>query len=485
MAQEACPRCGGRARVEAESWTRDAGVITRSLRCESCGRGFRVRRGFRAGSPPWSRGTYRLRGLTWIPLFLLALWVFLRVLPYSDRAQLYAGVSSFLEAFQNPLWAAAISVVAVLLLVVGRRSAPAPVTTPVATDVHIREESDGRLAVLMSGPSGALGRDFLIVRNTEEERRICERLSELAERSFAFGTRSSGGGSDDSRELRREIYSIGLSLADTLLGTDGEVRDRLFDLPGDHLLLRVQPSLAHLPWELLVPRPGAQFLWQRFHVARQVRDEARGIAPARPTGGPIRMLLLADMESGVRERALPAAEAEAAELMELGATEPERLRIVRRSPRSQDELRRVLAEGFDVVHFASHTSDPEGNVGWVLADGRAVDPSPLVDASGTAPALVFANGCRSGPGARLSSWSSDAPRRLMAGGVSSYVGTLWEVEDERASALSRVFYRSVLAGASLGEAMSAARESQMGVSPFTWANYVLYGDPAARLQCGT
>jgi CHAT domain-containing protein len=177
---------------------------------------------------------------------------------------------------------------------------------------------------------------------------------------------------------------------------------------------------------------------------------------------------------------LPEAEAEAAELMELGALEPARLRIVRRSPRTAEELGMAFAEGFDVIHFAGHTTDVHGNTGWVLGNGEAVNPAALMGRSAPPPFLLFANACRSGPGAEVSKWSCDAPASLMAAGVGAYVGTLWEVEDARASHYSRVFYRSLLSGATMGEAMSAARESQLGVSPFTWANYVLYGDPSAR-----
>ncbi len=422
-----------------------------------------------------------------VPLAFVGLWVLLRVLPYSERAQLYAGVSSFLEGLQHPVWVAAASGIAVLLLVRRRRARPLEVvSTPVVSNVHVREESGGRLALLMSGPPGAMGRDFIVARRPEEEERIRTRLRELAERSLAFVSRSaSAGTSPSATELHREIYSLGLMLSDVLLGEGTEAGDRLFGLQGDHLLLCLTPGLAELPWELIVPRPGAQFLWQQYHVGRQVRDDTSGAPPSAPSRGPLRMLLLADLEAGTPDRSLPAAEAEASELMELAALEPSKLRVVRRSPATIEELRLAFGEGFDVVHFAGHTTDSSGSTGWVLAGGRAADPASILGVAAPAPFLVFANACRSGPIAAVSTWASDAPSRLMSAGVASYVGTLWELEDARACHFSRVFYKTLLQGASLGESMSAARGSQMGVSPFTWANYVLYGDPACRPSSST
>ncbi len=479
MAHQVCPRCGGHAQVEAESWSSGDDLLTRSLRCDSCGDRSTVTARIGQG-PPWSvRGrSARLPAL--IPLAFLAVWIILKLLPYADRAQIYAGVSSALEAYRNPVWAGAACIAAILLLTRAARRARDVVPGPGSVaDVHVREESGGRLAFLLPGERGAVGRDFIVERDLEQERVLIDRFAELAARSGAFSTHPAA---EQVVEVQREMHALGLSLADAILGRERELRERLFALKGDHLLLRIQPSLAALPWELIVPGPGAQFLWQQFHVARQIRaDESTPRAALRETG-PTRVLVLADLEAGDPERALPEASREASELMELAALEPDRLRVTRRSPRSADELRRALAEGFDVVHFAGHTRAADGTEGWVIADGKAVDPGSALAASGYPPVLAFANACHSGPGAGRSDWSSAAPRRLMAAGVAAYVGTMWELEDAGAASFARTFYRNVASGRTLGESVTAARASRMGTSPFTWANYVLYGDPTLRLQ---
>jgi CHAT domain-containing protein len=192
------------------------------------------------------------------------------------------------------------------------------------------------------------------------------------------------------------------------------------------------------------------------------------------------VLLLANLEAGVPGRELLDAEKEAAELLQLGADRPRLLHVDRRSPRSAEELAQLAREGYDIIHFAGHASDPdELKGGWVLADGSVADPSRAMEASAHAPLLVFANACSSSPGSRTGG-NLDAARAVMRAGAASYLCTLWRLHDEGSRAFSAAFYRSVLAGETLGRAVTAARTALLGVHPITWANYVLYGDPALR-----
>ena len=422
--------------------------------------------------------------MVWMPGLLLVVWLSLRLLPYGGRVGFYAAVSSALEGFLHPAWAGVLVVVSLTLLggFRGPRTAKRAGRPSIAPDVHVREEGRGKLAVVISSTRGGVARDFAVDRCRGEEDRILRRLSEIAARSTSFAASPVGsGGTPDERESRaevqREVHSLGIALGEALLGAEPDARERLFDLPGDHLLLRIHPGLARVPWELVVARTGAQFLWQQYHVARQVRDGTDARVPRSPATGPLRMLLLANLEFGSDDRALPAAEAEAAEILELAAREPDRLRVVRRTPRSGAELRALLAEGFDVVHFAGHTAPGGGAGGWILCGGEVVDPAEAAAPSGVAPILVFVNACRSGPGASAAPWTADAAAKLMRAGAGAYVGAIWELDDRGSADFARVFYRSALSGATVGEAMSAARSALLGLRAFTWANYALYGDP--------
>lgn len=197
----------------------------------------------------------------------------------------------------------------------------------------------------------------------------------------------------------------------------------------------------------------------------------------------MRMLLLANLEAGRNGRDLPAAEQEAVDLMGLAARHPEGLRVVRKSPTTAADLRTLMDEGFDVVHFASHASHGrDGRVGWVLPNGQTVMPGEAGGSSPPAPIFVFSNSCSSGPTTELAeSRVRDVAASFMTWGVPAYLGTLWELHDAGSAAFAVAFYRALLSGATLAGAVSRARESLMGAHPITWANYVLYGDPALTL----
>ena len=73
----------------------------------------------------------------------------------------------------------------------------------------------------------------------------------------------------------------------------------------------------------------------------------------------------------------------------------------------------------------------------------------------------------------------------MRTGISSYVGTNWELEDSQATCdFALHFYRSIFDAKPLGQALFEARKFARNTFPksdLTWANYVLYGDPSTRI----
>ena len=80
-------------------------------------------------------------------------------------------------------------------------------------------------------------------------------------------------------------------------------------------------------------------------------------------------------------------------------------------------------------------------------------------------------------------------------GALGCVGALWPVDDAVAASFAIAFYREVLDGQRLGDAMLAARQSTAraereragaGRAPDpTWAAFVLYGDPLFTLPAAT
>jgi len=435
----------------------------------------------------------RLLPWAWFVIVLIILWVLLRASSYGERASVYRAVALAAEAFRSPVWAALLAAAAAGLFWMARRSrveragsvaAPAP-------NVLLRAEPSGCLTVVVPGTRGALAADHVIRRNRDRERELLLRFDGLARRASSLSSDAAGGAleggarRDAAREIEAEARALGLDLAEVLLGADPRARDRLLDLPGGALLLSMQPELTVFPWELLVLAPGARFLWQLFDVSRQIRGTSAAVPAAQQREGPARLLLLANLEAGGARR-LPHAEREAEAIMDVGASRPDVLRVVRKTPADANELRLVLREGYDVVHFAGHgVTSAAGAVGWMLPSGSLVEPEAVLGSSVAPPRLVFSNCCASAPGPGLAERGGrDLALGLMRAGVPAYLGTQWEAPDEGAAAFAGAFYRSLATGAPLAQAVGLARSRVMGRFEITWANYVLYGDPELALAPG-
>ena len=111
---------------------------------------------------------------------------------------------------------------------------------------------------------------------------------------------------------------------------------------------------------------------------------------------------------------------------------------------------------------------------------------------GDLPSLVFFNACEAArvrrPGGargrqRLLELrkSSSLAEAFLDGGVANFVGTHWPVGDDAALVFSTHFYRRLLDGARLGDAMLEARRRVFDTGSNDWADYVFYGNPLFRI----
>ncbi|MBD3367430.1 MAG: CHAT domain-containing protein [Candidatus Eisenbacteria bacterium] len=414
------------------------------------------------------------RGCSIAALIVLAcaalLWFMVRTASYSA---IYRGVASLLDAYRSPWWLLAVVAAAAALaarLILSAR-APRTLLPDPAPDVQLRAEPVGHLTVVVSDRDGAAAADIVLPRNPEAERDISGRFAALAARAASYG----GGRERGAQEAGRELHALGRALAEMVLGGERGAAGRLADLPGNHLQLGVQADLAGLPWEHLVPREGGMPLWRLFRVARQLRAPgATRPAAVRPVV-PLRLLLVAATSS---DETPPSSEEEATAVLELAARRPDVLRVVRKSPRTVDELATLLFEGYDVLHFAGHAVSFHGNTAWVLPGGRRAPVDEL--AAARPPAIVFANACGTVAGSSCADLGETA-RLLSQWGVRAYVGTLWDIQDAAAASFARAFYGALIERATLGEAVTAARERVLPDSPLCAANYVLYGDPTLTI----
>lgn len=332
--------------------------------------------------------------------------------------------------------------------------------------------------------------------------------------------------SEPLQDLVQRLRSLGASLGEDviqdLVGALELARQSMVDGRNEtpHLTLQLPREFMQFPWELMNDRTG--LLSERYALGRQVFMESRFTRSVeRHQANTLRVLVVGDPvpESnfnihgskwipepllGARVEARTVVESfqrlndEMAGIVEFELTEMIGKTIVR------GDMRRFLREGnFDIIHFAGHAlnnpTDGDGS-GWVVSDGllHAREIRNTLAWSKRPPWLIFANACEAGMDV---SKRNDPPdisglaTACISNGVAAYIAPLWPVDDEISRWLAVNFYRELLRERfTIGESLCKARmviwnnlkeSGATTVMPartaLTWASFVLYGDPTARL----
>lgn len=232
------------------------------------------------------------------------------------------------------------------------------------------------------------------------------------------------------------------------------------------LTISLPPDLLDLPWELL--HTGRDFLGLTWAMGRVVQLE-RDAEPSRQLGrAPTRVLVVADPDGELHE-SYDEGLALKAQLRASG-----RARVTFRAGDVDAALLRRQARSHDLIHYAGHIDA----AGWRMADSR-FDRDAVERLSGGAPlpALVFANGCG---GATAAEFGESMLEAWLTGGVRHVVGPLFDLPDRLGRLFGTEFYSAILDGATVGEAVRAARRSlasAVGAGTTPWGAYVLYGNP--------
>ncbi len=281
---------------------------------------------------------------------------------------------------------------------------------------------------------------------------------------------------------------FGADLAELLL--PGNVREGLLAMSSRPLVILHDFEASRVPWETL--RIGALHPALAAGMSRRYASEHLSVARWREDGQrgePERVLLVVDPT-----RDLPGAAAEGGELLALLEASGAQVDCIEGGAATRARLLRELASGrYDVLHFAGHgyfDADDAGRSGLLCARNEVLRSADLGGLA-TLPSLVFFNACeaarvrRPGPrGARRRAAlrrSTSIAEAFLASGVANFVGTHWPVGDDAALGFSSTFYRRLLAGGSLGEAMLTARRAVHATGSPDWADYVHYGNPAFTL----
>ncbi len=285
-----------------------------------------------------------------------------------------------------------------------------------------------------------------------------------------------------SKDILNKLRDVGNVLFDMLL--TAQTKDALRKARVDDLIFHIEDSLVQIPWELLYD--GDQFLCQKFNMGRLVKTRRQIYdIRQRSLSRPLKMLIVSDPRGDLANSSK-----EGRAIREHLDRHAELISANQRSGQITTSYLMEKIRNFDIVHYAGHADydheDPSHS-GWLLAGGKFTSADIVKLAGGRPmPALVFCNACQSGQteewklGAQYSREIFGLANAFLLAGVQHYIGTFWEILDEPGAHFAEAFYRSVLDGATIGEAVRQARAElikQHGEDTIVWASYMLYGDP--------
>ena len=149
-----------------------------------------------------------------------------------------------------------------------------------------------------------------------------------------------------------------------------------------------------------------------------------------------------------------------------------------------DFLNAISKGNCDILHFSGHANfdlNHPDKSSLIFMD-KSCSASEINDSlKQNSPILVFCNACSS---AQSMVGQQGLVQAFMLNGTSNFIGTLWPVDDQLAGMIGEEFYRYLIYGKTVGEALRLAKINtykKFGWSSISWAAYVLYGDPKNKI----
>ncbi|NLI80441.1 MAG: CHAT domain-containing protein [Deltaproteobacteria bacterium] len=327
-----------------------------------------------------------------------------------------------------------------------------------------------RASVLTAGSRATVITDVVDVKGRE----LNAHLEQIEKESFDF----------------TGLDAFGRKLADLVLPQ--LVRKVLSNMQERHLVVIHDARASRIPWETLCIdrwQPAASAGLSRKYEAEDL--SVAGWLEERRLADRLRVLLIVNPTGD-----LPGAEKEGDRIKGLLSGDPAFL---------VDELRGVEATwsavrarfrsgDYDVIHYAGHAFfDPvRRSRSGILCHGRQVLSGRDLVHLEKLPALVFFNACEAGrvrgadaiggeaagePTAQRLERNVGLAEAFLRAGVGNYVGTYWPVGDTAAEQFAQVFYKGLVNGSSVGDALQEGRRRVLQLKSVDWADYVHYGSP--------
>ena len=296
-----------------------------------------------------------------------------------------------------------------------------------------------------------------------------------------------GGSLVRAQRLEANLAQWGRTLYDALF-KDGDNRELLNYLQSEEpprllTLATRDPVVLHLPWELMAESRGPLFR-QDITIRRQLETAKKPIRYQ--TGLPLRILYVVSrpIDLGFIDPRLSTRSMLDA-LAPLGAE----VRLDFCRPPTLTRLEEMLRETkrnkqpYHIVHFDGHATflpeidlgalcferpDGAGSVGPTITDFVRADRMGELLADYEIP-LVILEACRTGTIGKVAVFRSIAPR-LIESGVGSVISMSHAVHVEAARVLLERFYRELITGLTVGQALEQGRAALIA-NPHRWVEY--------------
>ena len=274
-----------------------------------------------------------------------------------------------------------------------------------------------------------------------------------------------------------ELKAVGLFTFERLI--PGPIRDLFRRIPdGSMINLEIDDRLSALPWELAFD--GTSFLCLKYAFGRTT-SERNDVDPEKT----LSLLMISDPTGDL----IGAQKETNYILSQLRGFR--QLRINRfGSEITKEQFLELYSSGdFSLIHYSGHSmADPDepGKSSLFFRDGPCYGYEIEKLEISKPPLLVFSNSCES---AGVSHDSEELGNTSLAGsflktGVKGCIAALWIVSDVGSGDFASDFYRFLLFGSTIGEAVLRARKNSFkrwGYQDLIWASYLLFGDPATKI----
>lgn len=315
------------------------------------------------------------------------------------------------------------------------------------------------------------------------------------------------GVTDATLALESPSMSVVKKLSDDITQfIPADVRANLDEVKNRPLVVLHDAAASRIPWEVL-RKPEAADSKKKTPATTVPGMSRRFLASATscsrwPTAATldqtIKMLLivdpLGDLKGAVKE-------AEAIKNKLQGHKRFKIEHVLRGPAATKAEIEKHIRSGsYDIVHYSGHAffdSAHRDNCGLICAKEETLTGNDLAGIA-KLPFLMVLNACESArvrglmrksrglPAARNSKnqpppgLNASLAETLLCSGIANLLGTYWPVSDAGAADFATTFYDQLVQEKTLGERLNEARKTIAGISD--WANYALYGNPAASLK---